>query len=359
MICLDQRPQHLSRSRACNALGVSRTGTYPRPPRARRSRASPAPPRAISGAEEDEVLEVVNSEAYEDASVRVIHARELDQGRMLPSVSSIYRLMRRRSQTTERRNQRPAQRHAVPRIIARAPNEAWSWDITKLATLARGVYLNLYQILDLFSRYPIAWMISRKENAGLAQHLFAHALAAYAIEPGSLIVHQDRGAPMIAHSYRDFLDAYGVRRSYSRPRVSNDNPFSESHFKTLKYSPNYPGRFRDSDHACSWVGDFITEYKNRPHEGLNFHTPADVFAGRIDLVCARRQAVMDDYYHRHPQRFPHGRPIAKRPPARVAINPDDGLTVDAATLLDIDPDATVPHKLTGAAVENMNQEKCT
>ena len=359
MMCLDQRPETLSRSRACSALGLSRTGTYPRPSRPRRPRASPTPSRALSPSEQDEVLTVVNSEAHEDATVRVIHARELDQGRMLPSVSTIYRLLRRRGQSSERRHQRPAQRHAVPRITAHAPNQAWSWDISKLPTLARGVYLNLYQILDLFSRYPIAWMISAKENAGLARHLFANALDAYAIEPGSLVVHQDRGAPMIAHSYRDFLDAYGVRRSYSRPRVSNDNPYSESYFKTLKYSPDYPGRFRDGDHARAWMSGFIAEYKNRPHEGLNFHTPDDVFAGRVDLACARRQAAMDDYYNRHPQRFPHGPPMAKRPPARVAINPDDGVTVDAATFLETDPVVTRNHELAASVVETMNQEKCT
>lgn len=335
MSCLDQRPQRVSRTRACEALGLSRTGTYPRAPRQRRRPLQPAaPPRELSESEQAEILAVVNSEVYEDASVRVIHARELDHGRMLASVSSIYRVLRRQAQTTERRNQRPPQNHAVPRLVADAPNVAWSWDISKLATITRGVYLNLYQILDLFSRYPIAWMISRKENAGLAQHLFANALAAHAIEPGSLVVHQDRGAPMIAHSYRDFLDAYGVRRSYSRPRVSNDNPFSESYFKTVKYSPAYPGRFQDADHACAWMSDFIADYKNRPHEGLNFYTPADVFEGRIEAVHARRQQAMDEYYSQYPQRFRRGRPVAKRPPVEVAINPDDGITVDAETLME-------------------------
>lgn len=327
MMCLDQRPHTLSRSRACSALGLSRTGTYPRPSRSRRPGASPGPSRALSLNEQDEVLAVVNSEAHADASVRVIHARELDQGRMLPSVSTIYRMLRRRGQSSGRCHQRPAQRHAVPRITAHGPNQAWSSDISTLLTLARGVYLNLYQILDLFSRYPV--------------------------------VHQDRGAPMIAHSYRDFFDAYGVRRSYSRPRVSNDNPYSESYFKTLKYSPDYPGRFRDGDHARAWMSGFIADYKNRPHEGLNFHTPDDVFAGRVDLVCARRQAAMDDYYHRHPQRFPHGPPIAKRPPARVAINPYDGVTVNAATFLEPEPGVTRNPELMASAVENLNQEKCT
>ncbi|WP_435104304.1 transposase, partial [Arhodomonas sp. AD133] len=205
----------------------------------------------------------------------------------------------------------------------------------------RGVYLNLYQVLDLFSRYPVAWMISRKENAALAQRLFAQAFRAHGIEPGTLVIHQDRGAPMIAHSYRDFLADCGVRRSYSRPRVSNDNPFSESAFKTLKYSPGYPGRFADIDHARSWVRGFIADYQHRPHEGLAFYTPADVFEGRVDTVHARRQAALDAYYAEHPERFPKGPPLATRPPSSVCINPDDGITCTASELV-TEPSACEP-----------------
>lgn len=331
MSLLEQRPENLPRSRACDALGLSRTGTYPR--RRRPKRTAPRPqPRQLSQDEEQAVLDVVNSERYQDASVRVIHATELNHGRPLPSVSTIYRILRRHRQSRERRTQRPPQHHAVPRIVARAPNEAWCWDITKLPTFQPRVYLNLYQVLDLFSRYPVAWMISRKENAALARHLFDQALSAHRIEPDTLVIHQDRGAPMIAHSYRDFLDAFGVRRSYSRPRVSNDNPYSEAHFKTLKYSPGYPGRFRDIDHARAWTAGFIAEYKLRPHEGLAFYTPADVFERRVATVHAQRQAALDAYYAEYPQRFPKGRPIAQTPPEQVCINPDDGLTAPAETL---------------------------
>lgn len=333
MSVLDQRPARLPRSRACEALGLSRTGTYERRPRRKPIAPVRPQPRQLSPDEEQEVLALANSERYQDESVRVIHASEFNRGRMLPSVSSIYRILRRHHQSRERRAQRPPQRHAVPRIITRAPNQAWSWDISKLPTIQRGVYLNLYQVLDLYSRYPVAWMISRKENAALAQHLFAQALKAYRIEPGTLVIHQDRGAPMIAHSYRDFLEAFGVRRSYSRPRVSNDNPFSESYFKTLKYSPSYPGRFNDIDHARAWTCGFINEYKHRPHEGLAFYTPADVFEGRVDAVHAQRQAALDVYYARHPERFPKTPPIAKRPPEQVCINPDDGITTAVEALI--------------------------
>lgn len=341
MSLLDQRPATVSRARACEALCLSRTGTYPRKRRCGGGRAPRPQPRQLSDAERESVLERVNSERYQDASVRLIHATELNAGRMMPSVSSIYRILRRVDQSHERRAQRPPQRHAVPRIVTTRVNQAWSWDISKLPTIERGVYLNFYQVLDLFSRFPVAWMISRKENAALAQHLFTQAFQAHAIEPGTLVVHQDRGAPMIAHSYRDLLEDFGVRRSYSRPRVSNDNPFSESAFKTLKYSPGYPRRFTDIDHARRWMRDFIADYQHRPHEGLAFYTPADVFEGRVDTVHARRQAALDAYYAEHPERFPKGPPIATRPPSRVCINPDDGITCSASELV-TEPSACDP-----------------
>lgn len=354
MSVLHERPAHVARSRACDALGLSRSGTYPRQRAPRVSGAvSPRQPRKLTDEQRGQVLELVNSEAHQDASVRVIYARELSAGRVLASVSTIYRVLAADGQSRERRAQRPPQRHAVPRLTASAPNEAWSWDITKLPTHQPRRYLNLYLVLDLFTRFPVAWTISTKENAAVARHLFSHALESHAIEPGALVVHQDRGAPMIAHGYREFLDAFGVRRSYSRPRVSNDNPFSESCFKTIKYSPGYPGRFADIDEARAWVAGFIGEYSNRPHEGLNFYTPADVFHGRVEVVHAARQAGLDSHYAAHPERYPHGAPQAKRPPASVSINPDDGI-IDATSILN-DPAAIRPqtepiHIPTGANV---------
>jgi len=341
MSVLHERAAHVARSRACQVLGLSRTGTYPRQRASRLSdSAPPRQPRGLTEEQRGRVLEVVNSEAHQDATVRVIYARELSAGRVLASVSTIYRILAADGQSRERRAQRPPQRHAVPRLTARAPDEAWSWDITKLPTQQPRRYLNLYLVLDLFSRFPVAWTISTKENAAVAQHLFSLALENHAIEPGELVVHQDRGAPMIAHGYREFLDGFGVRRSYSRPRVSNDNPYSESCFKTIKYSPGYPGRFADIDEARAWVAGFLGDYANRPHEGLNFYTPADVFHGRVEVVHATRQAALDLHYATHPERYPNGAPQAKRPPESVAINPDDGIT-DAASIIE-DPAAVTP-----------------
>lgn len=209
MTVLHQRPASLPRSRACDALGLSRTGTYPRtrpaPPKVRKPQ-----PRALDAAERQAVRELLHSEDHQDDSVRVVHAKELNAGRILASVSTMYRLLRTTGETRERRRQRPPQRHPVPRLSVTAPNQAWTWDITKLPTFTPKLYLNLYVILDLFSRFPVGWMISRKENAALAKHLFAQALQAHAIEPGQLTVHQDRGAPMIAHTYHELLESFGV-----------------------------------------------------------------------------------------------------------------------------------------------------
>lgn len=146
------------------------------------------------------------------------------------------------------------------------------------------MYLCLYVVLDLFSRYVVGWMVSHKENAGLARHLFSEVLARRRIQPEGLIVHQDRGSPMIAHSFAELLSGLGVEQSFSRPRVSNDNAFSESQFKTTKYWPSYPGRFRDAEHARQWSGTFFPAYNQRPHEGLALFTPEVVYTGRVEAV---------------------------------------------------------------------------
>jgi len=358
MSCLHQRSASMPRSRACDALGLARTGTYPRTrTRPKAGRENAIQPRQLSEAERERIREQVTSEAYQDQSVRAIHATELNAGRLLASVSTYYRLLRAERQTRERRHQRPAQHHAVPRVLAKRPNEAWTWDITKLPTLVPRTYLNLYLVLDLLSRFPVAWMISTKENAALAQHLFRQALTRHCIEPGQLTVHQDRGAPMIAHSYREFLDGFGVRRSYSRPRVSNDNPFSEAVNKTLKYAPSYPGRFRGTEHAREWVAEFMRAYQHRPHEGLLGYTPHAVFHGQVETIAATRQAALDAHYARYPQRYPSGAPTTQRPPAVVAINPGDGLTTADDFLSDNAEARIAPPPVETPEADRITQEK--
>lgn len=190
MTCLEQRPPGMPRNRACDALGLSRTGTYPRHRRA----SAPSPskgvqPNALSEPERQAIRDQLHSPAYQDLSPRVVHAKELNAGRVLASLSTYYRVLRARGETAERRHQRPAQRHAVPRLVADRPLAVATWDITKLPTTQARRYLNLYLVIDLYSRFPLGWLISRKENAALARHLFHHVLERYAIEPGRLIVH--------------------------------------------------------------------------------------------------------------------------------------------------------------------------
>ncbi|MFM2417511.1 MAG: hypothetical protein RL385_2234 [Pseudomonadota bacterium] len=195
---------------------------------------------------------------------------------------------------------------------------------SKLATHTSGVFLNLYLVLDLFSRFPVAWMIAERENSALAQQLFATALTRHRIEPGSITVHNDRGAPMTSAAFTELLTTLGVERSLSRPRVSNDNPYSEACFKTVKYQPDYPGRFANAAHARRWFTGFFDWYANRHrHSGLGLFTPADVFFGRVADLYLRRQAALDAAYAAHPQRFVRGHPSVPQPPSRVVINPLD------------------------------------
>lgn len=328
MSCLAALPADMPKAQACRALNVPRHWCYPDRRRRDRCVIPAGTGRGLSEAEQQRILDELHSERFQDAAPRQVYATLLSEGTVLGSISTMYRLLARRQETPERRNQRPTQHHVKPQLQATAPNQVWTWDITKLPTLTRGIYLCLYVILDLFSRYPVGWMVSRKENAGLACHLFREVLSRRAIEPNQLIVHQDRGSPMIAHSFGELLSDLGIERSFSRPRVSNDNPFSESQFKTAKYWPSYPGRFSGDDHARQWCGEFFPAYSTRPHEGLALFTPEDLYTGRFEALWQVRQAAMDRHYAANPQRYVNGSPGVPRPPAVVAINPDDGQTAE-------------------------------
>jgi putative transposase len=312
--------------RACAAVGLSRATAY------RKLRPSSPPPsatqrvsaRRIPDAERSKILETLDSERFIDQPPREVYAALLSEGTFMCSWRTMYRVLAERAPVRERRNQREAKSHAVPRLIAEAPNQVWSWDISNLATYERGVFLNLYVVLDLFSRYVVAWMVAAHENSALAQQLFREAIERYAIDPGTLVVHQDRGAPMTSHGFAGLLTALGVERSYSRPRVSDDNPFSEAHFHTMKYQPDYPGRFRGIAHAREWCSPFFAWYNEaHHHDGLALFTPAQVFQGHVERVATRRQEALDAAYRLNPERFVNGPPAAARPPARVLLNPRD------------------------------------
>ena len=321
-------------SRACDALGLNRSSVYARQ-RPRREGAhsithARAPqPRALAPTERRDVLSLLHSEAFHDQPPAQVYQHLLEQDRYLCSVSTMHRLLRAAGENGERRRQRPAQHHAVPRLSAQAPHDVWTWDITKLATNRRGVYLSLYVVLDLYSRYVVAWMVSRKENSALARHLIDQAATRYGIEDGQLTLHQDRGSPMIAHSFLDLMSDIGVTPSHSRPRVSNDNPFSESQFKTQKQQSDYPQRFDGIAHAKRWCADYFDWYnRDHHHAGLAGFTPEQVFTGRHHQIADDKQAALDRAYQTTPQRFVRGRPRVSMPPATVTINPFTPADID-------------------------------
>lgn len=327
---IEQRPSGVPLAAACNALGLNRSTVYAwcrkepdsRQDHSARSRKAVPQPRALSDQERQQMLELAYSEPYRDQPVYEIYHDLLQQGRYLGSLSSWYRLLRQEATSGDRRPQRQPQHHSMPRLSATQPNEVWSWDVTKLPTYQRSRYLNLYVVLDLFSRFIVAWMVSSKENAALAQQLIQEATERYELEPGSLTLHQDRGAPMIAHSYLDLMAELGVTCSHSRPRVSNDNAFSESQFKTGKYQPDYPGRFESAAHAQRWFREYVHWYNHQHHHsGLAGFTPEQVFTGRYKEIAEQKQQALRAQYKAHPERFVKGCPTVALPPSSVSINP--------------------------------------
>jgi len=324
-------------ARACSALGLSRATLYRHTQPA--SPLSPAVrvpgPRRLTDAEREAVIDVLHSEEFADQPPPEVYARLLSRGVYLASIRTMYRLLAALGESKERRAQRGPATHAKPTLSATAPNQVWTWDITKLRGRLPGVVYCLYVVLDLFSRMTVGWLLAERESAVLAEQLFAEAVARHGVEPGALTVHADRGAAMRSEGLAQLLGSLGVERSFSRPRVSDDNAFSESQFKTLKYQPDYPGRFASFTHARAWCQEFFDWYNNHhQHSGLALFTPSDVFFCRVDELAATRQAALDAAYTTHPERFPNGPPVVRRPPAEVAINP---LSVEDLASRDVTP----------------------
>lgn len=308
---------------ACAALGLSRATLYrhTRPPTPPQVVERAPSPRRLSEDERQAILDVFHTEEFVDQPVPEVFATLLSRGVYRASMRTMYRILAAQGETKERRRQRPPQGHAKPSLEATAPNQVWTWDITKLATTRVGVFLQLYVIIDLFSRYVVGWMLATKECKHLAAQLFAETIARHGVEPG-LTVHADRGSAMKSDTLAQLLADLGVQRSFSRPHVSDDNAFSEAHFKTLKYQPDYPGRFDGAMHARGWLEPFFGWHNDEHHHsGLAFFTPAEVYFARVEEVAAVRQAALDAQYDAHPERFVKGPPRVRRPPATVAINP--------------------------------------
>ena len=336
---VEQRDEVVPLRAACDALDVSRASLY----RARRPRSASQNvrrrgpiPRRLDEAERQRLLDTMHLPEFADQPPTEVYASLLGRGTYLASIRTMYRVLAAVGETKERRNQRAPHAYTKPSLTATAPNQIWTWDITKLATTQKGVFLMAYVIIDLFSRYVVGWMLAPKECKHLAAQLFAETIARHGIEPG-LQVHMDRGSAMKSDTLAQLLASLGASRSFSRPRVSDDNPFSESQFKTMKYQPDYPGRFDGELHGRGWLQDFFGWHNdNHHHSSLALFTPADVFFGRVAVVAAARQLALDLAYGDHPERFTHGPPRVALPPAAVHINP---LTADALTVL---PPASTP-----------------
>lgn len=306
----------------CEAFGVSRATYYrKRMPMHGPWPRRPTPARRISDHERKVVLDVLQEERFADVAPAEVHATLLDEGQFLCSVRSMHRILAECFEVRDRRNQLRHPNHARPELLATRPNELWSWDITKLKGPRKWTYFQLYVVLDVFSRYVVGWMVAHRESARLAKKLFQETCRRHGIEPGQLTIHADRGSSMTSKPVALLMSDMGITKTHSRPHVSNDNPYSEAQFKTTKYRPDFPKTFNNIEHARSFLGDFVAWYNDEHHHsGLEMHTPADVHFGRADQRTQERQQVLDKAFESRPERFPHGRPLAKLPPSAVWIN---------------------------------------
>jgi putative transposase len=307
----------------CAALGVSRATVYRRrKPAVQERPRRPTPRRALAPAERNAAGEILVSDRFVDRSpAHVVHAL-LDEGRYLCSPRTMYRILAGRGHLRERRSQRVHPKYQRPELMASAPNEVWSWDITRLRTYVKWRYLYLYVILDIFSRFVVGWMIAEHENAALAKNLIEESIDRHGVRPGSLVLHADRGTQMTSKTLAQLLADLDVVASFSRPHVSNDNPFSESQFRTTKYEPSFPGKFTNREQALEWGRRFFPWYNHEHHHsGIAYLTPADMHCGRAGTVVDGRHRVMLEAYAAHPERFPGGPPRPLLPPTAAFINP--------------------------------------
>lgn len=309
----------------CAALGVSRS-TLRRRRRGPQERSALVtrriPRRALSEAERVEVFAVMHSERFADRAPATIYATLLDEGIYLCSVSTMYRLLRTNDELQERRRIARRPQYHKPELVATAPRQVFSWDITKLRGPHKGEWFSLLVMLDIFSRFIVGWMLVRRANAELAQHFIAQTMEREGIQPGQVVLHADRGTEMTAQPVSVLLDTLGVTRSHSRPHVSDDNPYSEAQFRTLKYHHEFPDRFGCLEHARGFMGEFVTWYNfEHRHSGIAMLTPVVVHRGEADLVLAARHQTLKAAYQANPERFVRGEPKRIALPSAVWINP--------------------------------------
>jgi putative transposase len=321
-----------SRRAVCQALGLPRASYYRR---LQKRDAPPATPRrqarALTAAERDRVLAVLHEDRFVDLPPAEVYATLLDEGTYLCSIRTMYRILAANKEVRERRNLLRHPSYAKPELLATGPNQVWSWDITKLKGPEKWSYFYLYVIIDIFSRCVVGWMLADRESATHAKKLIAEAYRRHGITPGALTLHADRGAAMTAKATGHLLADLGITKTHSRPYQSNDNPYSESQFKTMKYRPEFPARFGSIQDARAFCRHFFNWYNNEHHHsGIGLLTPQQVHAGRVDEIRQKRQAVLDQAHAKHPNRFVRRRPAPPELSAAAWINPPKNSQQQAA-----------------------------
>jgi putative transposase len=319
-------PAPVTTTAACVALGVSRATVYRRRTSLAQPTVQPQPRpashRALKAAERQVVRDLLREPRFADLAPAEVYATLLDEGTYHCSIRTMYRILDTNNEVRERRNQVRHPVYTKPELLAEAPNTVWSWDITKLMGPAKWTYFYLYVIIDIFSRRVIGWCVVDAENAALFKELFEDAVAKHHVPSGQLTLHADRGGPMKAKATAQLLADLGVTKSHSRPQTSNDNPFSESHFKTLKYQPRFPKRFGCIEDARQFCREFFAWYnKEHHHHGLGLMTPDQVHYGQVNDVHAARQITLNSAFQANPERFVNKPPAPPDKPTAVWINP--------------------------------------
>ncbi len=301
---------------ACRAVGLSRASYYrsqapdrPEP----KPRGGGCQPSALSDVEREQVLDTLHDPKYADMAVEEVYHHLLDQDIYYCSISTMYRLLRERGETGERRRQATHPATVKPELVASGPNQVWSWDITKIKGPGRWQWWHLYVIIDVYSRLNPGWLLAHRESDRLAEAMIATALADQHIQPGQLTIHADRGSSMTSKTVAQLLADLDVTRSHSRPHVSNDNPYSEAQFKTLKYQSGFPKHFDTIEQARVYMNGFFTWYNTEHlHSRIGYHTPYQVHHGLVTSIDTARSATLNRAWQAHPERFKRGRP---HPPA--------------------------------------------
>jgi transposase InsO family protein len=307
---------------ACDALGLNRASFYRAQTPYMKNAERPRPPLELSREEEQHVLDLLHSERFIDCSPYQVYATLLDEGVYLCSIRTFYRILARHNEVRERRNQLRHPNYSKPELLATGPNQVWSWDITKLKGPAKWTYFHLYVIIDIFSRCVVGWMVAHREATELAKRLISESCARQNIQAGSLTIHADRGSSMTSKGVEQLLADLGVTKTHSRPHVSNDNPYSEAHFKTLKYRPTFPAQFGSLEDARTFCGAFFDWYNHdHYHSGIALLTPVSVHNGQAPMIIEKRNQVLRSAFEQMPQRFKNRLPTAQPVPVAAWINP--------------------------------------